>query len=281
MGYKLSTLTDYIIQPEVLLGQENLNRLFIDVRLGNKPEEELKNYRESHIQGAVYGQIRDVFAGEPTLHTGNLPLPRPDKLESELKSWGVDQDTEIILYGPSMALAARGWWILRWAGLSNVKVLDGGLRAWINQGGAVAQGDFVPTRRATSENLKLKTGQLPEIHVSEVMTLLPDVILIDARDESSYLAGCIPRARNLPSSEQWTPAMNLRTIDEIRQLYKDVGVRKDSDVVVYCGGGVLSAFSVLTLSALGIVPRLFVGSWSEWNKDPKRMAMSASERIVF
>ena len=281
MGYKLSTLTDYIIQPEVLLGQENLNRLFIDVRLGNKLEEELKNYRESHIQGAVYGQIRDVFAGEPTLHTGNLPLPRLDKLESELKSWGVDQDTEIILYGPSMALAARGWWILRWAGLSNVKVLDGGLRAWINQGGAVAQGDFVPTRRATSENLKLKTGQLPEIHVSEVMTLLPDVILIDARDESSYLAGCIPRARNLPSSEQWTPAMNLRTIDEIRQLYKDVGVRKDSDVVVYCGGGVLSAFSVLTLSALGIVPRLFVGSWSEWNKDPKRMAMSASERIVF
>ena len=281
MGYKLSTLTDYIIQPEVLLGQENLNRLFIDVRLGNKLEEELKNYRESHIQGAVYGQIRDVFAGEPTLHTGNLPLPRLDKLESELKSWGVDQDTEIILYGPSMALAARGWWILRWAGLSNVKVLDGGLRAWINQGGAVAQGDFVPTRRATSENLKLKTGQLPEIHVGEVMTLLPDVILIDARDESSYLAGCIPRARNLPSSEQWTPAMNLRTIDEIRQLYKDVGVRKDSDVVVYCGGGVLSAFSVLTLSALGIVPRLFVGSWSEWNKDPKRMAMSASERIVF
>jgi thiosulfate/3-mercaptopyruvate sulfurtransferase len=281
MGYKLSTLTDYIIQPEVLLGQENLNRLFIDVRLGNKLEEELKNYRESHIQGAVYGQIRDVFAGEPTLHTGNLPLPRLDKLESELKSWGVDQDTEIILYGPSMALAARGWWILRWAGLSNVKVLDGGLRAWINQGGAVAQGDFVPTRRATSENLKLKTGQLPEIHVSEVMTLLPDVILIDARDESSYLAGCIPRARNLPSSEQWTPAMNLRTIDEIRQLYKDVGVRKDSDVVVYCGGGVLSAFSVLTLSALGIVPRLFVGSWSEWNKDPKRMAMSTSERIVF
>ena len=75
--------------------------------------------------------------------------------------------------------------------------------------------------------------------------------------------------------------MNLRTIDEIRQLYKDVGVRKDSDVVVYCGGGVLSAFSVLTLSALGIVPRLFVGSWSEWNKDPKRMAMSTSERIVF
>jgi len=281
MGYKLSTLTDYIIQPEVLLGQENLNRLFIDVRLGNRPEEELKNYRESHIQGAVYGQIRDVFAGEPTLHTGNLPLPRLDKLESELKSWGVDEDTEIILYGPSMALAARGWWILRWAGLSNVKVLAGGLRAWINQGGALAQGDFVPTRRATSENLKLKTGQLPEIHVGEVMTLLPDVILIDARDESSYLAGCIPRARNLPSSEQWTPAMNLRTIDEIRQLYKDVGVRKDSDVVVYCGGGVLSAFSVLTLSALGIVPRLFVGSWSEWNKDPKRMAMSASERIIF
>ena len=280
MSYKLSTLTDYIIQAEALLMRENANRLLIDVRLGIDPEEELKNYRECHIQGAAYAQIRNVFSQEPTQHTGNLPLPRLDKLEAQLTAWGVNQDTEIILYGPSLALAARGWWVLRWAGLRNVKVLDGGMRAWINQGGAVAQGDYIPMKRSALVNLKLESEQLPQIHVDEVMTLSSEVLIIDARDETSYLAGCIPRARNLPSAEQWTPAMNLRTVDEIRRLYEDIGLRKDSEVVVYCGGGVLSAFVVLTMSAFGIMPRLFIGSWSEWKKDPKRMAMSAPDGII-
>ena len=68
----------------------------------------------------------------------------------------------------------------------------------------------------------------------------------------------------------------LRTLAEVRQLYESVGVHPGADVVVYCGGGVLSALAVLTLEALGHRPRLFVGSWSQWNKCPQRMALSAT-----
>ena len=67
MGYKLSTLTDYIIQPEVLLGQENLNRLFIDVRLGNKLEEELKDLIASKPE-----EIRNyIYLSEVLTQSGN------------------------------------------------------------------------------------------------------------------------------------------------------------------------------------------------------------------
>ncbi|MBF5007236.1 sulfurtransferase [Diaphorobacter caeni] len=279
MEYKLSSLSADIVQPEQLLDFPNPNRLFIDVRLG-EPADEFGDYRDAHILGAVYAQIREVFAAAPTPQSGNLPLPDIDALERQLRAWGVNDETDIVTYGPSMALAARGWWVLRWAGLQNVKVLDGGIKAWVNQGGPVSQGE---THRAPNEEplrLRLQAGGLPQVLVADVEALGEDVLLIDARDENSFLAGSIPRARNLPAAEQWTPAGNLRTIAEIEKLYDEVGVREGKDLVVYCGGGVLSALEVLTLRALGHRPQLYVGSWSEWNKSPERMARSAAERAL-
>ena len=278
MEHKLSSLSADIVQPEQLLNQPSANRLFIDVRLG-EPSDEFKDYRDAHILGAVHAQIRDVFAAPPSPHSGNLPLPSIDALERQLTAWGVDDDTEIVTYGPSMALAARGWWVLRWAGLKNVKVLDGGIKAWVNQGGPVAQGETQREPSAEAQRLNLLAGSMPQILVADVEALDPDTLLIDARDENSFLAGSIPRARNLPAAEQWTPAGNLRTSGEVEELFSALGVRDGCDVVVYCGGGVLSALEVLTLRALGHNPQLYVGSWSEWNKSPERMARSAAERV--
>ena len=277
-SHRISSLTPNVVEPAQLLDTLSDNRLFIDVRLG-EPDDELRSYRDAHIHGAVHAQIRDVFAATPTAHSGNLPLPAVADLQRQLRAWGVDRQTEIVVYGPSPALAARGWWVLRWAGLDRVRLLDGGLKAWAAQGGAVAQGDFVPAPRATGAELVLAPGHLPSIEVEAVERLGPDTCLIDARDENSWLAGAIPRAANLPAAELWTPSSTLRTVDEIRALYARAGALAGQEVVVYCGGGVLSALSVLTLSALGTTPRLFVGSWSEWNKSPERMARSAAERV--
>ncbi len=276
MDYRFSSVSDQVVQASDLLANENRNRLFVDVRLGDAPLE-LENYRECHIFGAVHAQIRDVFAAPPTATSGNLPLPEINALQGTLDGWGIDADTEVVVYGPSLALAARAWWVLRWAGLDRVKVLDGGLKAWINNGGAVASGDTRPRLRSTSNAPRLSPGNMPSISVTEMEVLDENSLLIDARDEASWLAGCIPRARNLPASLQWTPASTLRTTSEIKQLYTETGVSADSDVVVYCGGGVLSALAVLTMSSLDVTPRLFVGSWSEWNKSAVRMARSASE----
>jgi thiosulfate/3-mercaptopyruvate sulfurtransferase len=276
-NHKISSRTSDVVDAAQLLDAPNENRLFLDVRLG-EPADELKSYRDGHIHGAVYAQIRDVFAGKPTASSGNLPLPAIEDLQRQLRAWGVDPETELVVYGPSPALAARGWWVLRWAGLRNVKVLDGGMKAWITQGGPLAQGDHMPARRAASDSLVLVPGHMPQISVEEVEALGREVVLIDARDENSFLAGAIPYAANLPSAEQWTPGSTLRTVDEIGALYERAGAMSGAEVVVYCGGGVLSALSVLTLSAWGPTPRLFVGSWSEWNKSAARLARSVAAR---
>ncbi|MGL4261076.1 MAG: sulfurtransferase [Afipia sp.] len=264
-----------VASAEELIAHSSTDRLFIDVRLGD-PEEELTSFRTCHVFAAVHAQIRDVFAAPPTQNTGNLPLPSIEGLQKHLDRWGVGKETEIVAYGPTPALAARGWWVLKWAGVQRVRVLDGGLTAWMAAGGAVAQGDEI-ARDPASRPVHLSAGHLPTIEAEEVDRLDRHATLIDARDEASYLAGCIPRAQNLPASDQWTPSRKLRPLPEIRQLYANADVRANKDnVVVYCGGGVLSALEVLTMAAAtGVVPRLYVGSWSEWSKSAHRLVRSA------
>jgi len=268
-----STTFDNVVQSEDLIASANPDRLFIDVRLG-EPEEELTSFRTCHVFGAVHAQIRDVFAAPPTPVTGNLPLPDIDALQKTLSNWGVNAGTEVVVYGPTPALAARGWWVLKWAGVPKVRLLDGGLNAWIAAGGPVAQGDARPRPSATNP-IQLKPAHMPQITVEDVEQLGSSTILIDARDEPSFLAGHIPDAKHLPAADQWMPSKRLRPVREIVAAYANAGVGPESDVVVYCGGGVLSALEVLTLSATGCKPRLYVGSWSEWNKSPTRLARSA------
>ena len=268
-----------IAQPHELLSQAHPDRLFIDVRLG-EPDEEYQSYRDGHILGAEYGQIRDVFAGQPTSSSGILPLPGIADLQASLDNWNVGKDTQVIVYGPSPALAARGWWVLKWAGVENVRLLDGGLKAWEYAGGPVAQGHARPRPARQSAPLQLSEGNLATIDVCEVEALTASTILVDARDETSFLAGAVPSAINLPAADQWTPMRLLRSATEIRGIYEQAGITEQSDVVVYCGGGVLSALTFLTLQTVDTTPRLFVGSWSEWNKCKARMASSAAYSVA-
>ncbi|MGQ7935283.1 sulfurtransferase [Paraburkholderia sp. D1E] len=253
------------VDAETLIATPNGNRLFVDVRLGD-PDVELEKFRDGHIYGAVHAQIRDVFAAQPTAHSGNLPLRRLEDLRVTLNAWGVDAQTEIVLYGPTLALAARGWWVLRWAGLEHVSVLEGGLRAWTAAGGPVARGDAPPRRAGTARLLSLSPGNLADIDLHAVNRRSDAVVLLDARDEAAYQAGHIPGALNAPASDLWTPSGGLRPERVIASQYAKAGVLPDHEVIVYCGGGVLSALSWMTLAEAGVSVRLYVGSWSEWHK---------------
>lgn len=272
---QVSPVSGRIVQAGALLADPRADRLFIDVHLGTDPQEEIDSFREAHVHGAVYAQTREVFAGPETPESGSLPLPGVATLQAAIDDWHIGEETEIIVYGPSPALAARGWWVLTWAGLKHVRLLDGGLDAWARAGGPVAQGDAPPLPARRSAPVKLSPGHLPAVEIDGIDRLGPDAILIDARDEAAFRAGCIPGAVNLPAADQWTPGRLIRTGAEIAGLYRRAGVRADSDVVVYCGGGVLSALSFITLDTISARPRLFVGSWSEWSKNPARMAASA------
>ena len=267
-------VSEHIVQSATLLADPHPDRLFIDVRLGH-PSEEAERFREAHIHGAVYGQIRTAFAGTPSAASGNLPLPPLPDLARQMAAWGAGPQTQVIVYGPSPALAARGWWTLKWAGYDDVRLLDGGLGGWEMAGGPVAQGEAPPRSLGRTAPLELTGGHLPAISVEELEDIAAGIRIVDARDEAAFLAGCMPGAVNLPASDQWTPGRLMRTGAEIRAIFGSVGIGPGTEVAVYCGGGVLSALVFMTLAGIGAEPRLFVGSWSQWSKCSARMARTA------
>lgn len=280
--HKTSWPTDTSIRDTLIVSAEQARRLggdvlFVEVRAG--ADTDLADYRSGHIPGAVYASVREIFAGEGSPTAGSLPLPELEVLQARVAAWNVSDTTEIVVYGPQPAWVARGWWVLTWAGLSRVRLLDGGLDAWKAAGGALQQGD-APARAAAAKPVTLTAGHLPTIEVDDVAAAAERGILLDARDAASYAAGPaaagqppaghIPGARNLPSSLAWDQNGKLRSQAELTDLFGSVGVAPASTVTAYCGGGVAAAYDVLALRAVGIIAKLYVGSWSQYSSDPAR-----------
>lgn len=217
-----------------------------------------------HVPGAVAVSLVDDLARVDAPATaGRRPLPDIADLQRAVRRWGISDRTVVVLYDHDIDFAAaRGWWVLRWAGLGEVSILDGGWPAWVRAGhpaGALA-GDL-PAGDAT-----VRPGGLPELDADSAAALAGRGALIDARGGDAFGRGHIPGARNVSSRATLTDAGTLRDADELRALYAvDAGVPG-----LYCGGGVAGAHAVAVLAHLGVTAPLFVGSFSAWNADPHR-----------
>jgi thiosulfate/3-mercaptopyruvate sulfurtransferase len=196
-----------------------------------------------------------------------------DDFEAAARRAGIGEDTLVVAYDEAgEGGAARLWWLLRHFGHDGVTVLDGGLRAWREDGGElrageerIAAGDFTAAARndtVTAEELAPE-GRAPT-----------DGALLDARAPERYrgevepvdaVAGHIPGAVNVPFAEI-APGGRFLPPDELRARLEAAGVRPGGDAVAYCGSGVTAAVIVLAAEVAGIGPvRLYPGSWSEWS----------------
>ena len=111
--------------------------VLLDVRwrLGGPPG--IDSYRQGHLPGAVFADLDRHLAGPPG-PMGRHPLPDPAAFQAAMRAAGVSQDRPVVVYDDGDATAAaRGWWTLRYFGHQDVRVLDGGYRAWAGAGLAV------------------------------------------------------------------------------------------------------------------------------------------------
>ena len=229
-------------------------------------------YAAGHIPGAVYVDLDAELASEPG-ENGRHPLPDLEVFGAAMRRAGVTAERPVVVYdGGQGWAAARAWWLLRWTGHPDVRVLDGGLPSWEGpletSAPAPAEGDFEPV-----------AGGAGLLDADGAAALARAGVLFDARAGERYrgevepidrIGGHIPGAVSAPTNENVGGDGRFLPAEELAGRFKTLGAADGSPVGVYCGSGVSGAHEVLALAVAGIDAALYVGSGSEWASDPSR-----------
>ncbi|MEU3481725.1 sulfurtransferase [Streptomyces sp. NPDC033754] len=229
-------------------------------------------YEAGHLPGAVYVDLDADLAGPPG-SGGRHPLPDVAAFGAAMRRAGVSAGRPVVVYDGGLGWgAARAWWLLRWTGHPDVRVLDGGLAAWTGELSEKTPepepGDFRP-----------EPGALGLLDADGAAELARAGLLLDARAAERYrgdvepvdrVGGHIPGAVSAPTTENVDADGRFLGADALRDRFTALGAAGDTPVAVYCGSGVSGAHEVLALEIAGIPAALYAGSWSEWSGDPAR-----------
>lgn len=249
--------------------------LVLDVRYRLGFTDGHEHYLQGHVPGAVFADLEGELAGHGEPSDGRHPLPEEAALEEAARGWGIRAGQAVVVYDDSRSLpASRAWWALRRSGIADVRLLDGGLAAWRESGGAVETGAVVPDRGDVVLQRPGAAGILTTDQVAEW-----EGILLDARAPERFrgevepidpVAGHIPGARNLPIADLLEPDGRFRSPERIAAAFAAVGADGGSEVPIaaYCGSGVTAAQLALAGAIVGREVTVFPGSWSAWSNTP-------------
>lgn len=244
------------------------------------------NYENSHLQGAYFIDVNTQLADikSDVSIGGRHPLPDIKSFADTLTHFGISIDTHIVVYDDKNGsnAAARFWWMLKSIGHKKVQVLNGGLQQAIQLNFPMSS--KIEKLKTTSEPYAFDHWHLPTIDIDEVekITNDPNYQIVDVRDKDRYdgkvepidtIAGHIPGAINVPFTENLDEHGLFLNPNEIKSKYETLfaGI-KPENTIVHCGSGVTACHTLLALDYAEIeMPKLYVGSWSEWSRNGKEI----------
>ena len=232
---------------------------------------------EPRIPGAVDVELPGELAGAQSGHSGSRPLPAIADLQRNARRWGLRKGSRVVVYDHDRCLvSARAWWVLRWAGVSDVRMLDGGFARWLAAG--LPTTTAVPTPAAG--DAELSAGHMPQIDADGAARAAREAVLLDSRIKPNYIGGPVPAGKpargHIPGAISAPAADNLgddgtfTDAATLAALYGALGADGGKPVAVYCGVGISATHDIAALAMIGIEASLFCGSWSAWSSDPKR-----------
>ena len=242
-----------------------------------------ETFREDHLPGALHADLGRCLSdpGPDPARGGRHPLPAPETWARQLGAWGITPATRVVAYDDACGGngAARLWWMLKAFGHEPVSVLDGGLQAARAEG--LAPGENPPPAPPYPEDRWLLP--LADLAMVDRLRSDPDWKVLDVRSGPRFrgetepfdpVAGHIPGAVNLPWQDNLDPDGRMKPAQELRRLYLELlGDTPRGRLVVHCGSGVTACQTLLALEAAGLGgAALYVGSWSEWCRNPLPVA---------
>lgn len=229
------------------------------------------------IPGAVDIDLPGELAGPGGGTRGSRPLPEIAALQRDARRWGLRRGVPVVLYDHDRCLtAARGWWVLRWAGLQDVLLLDGGFPAWVAAGLPVATRPGAPP----PGDAVLSAGHMKVLDADAAASMAREGVLLDTRIRGNYIGGAvapgaaprghIPGSVSAPAADALTEAGTFLDAATLRHLFAALGADGARPLGVTCGAGISAAHGAAALASIGIDAALFPGSWSAWSADPAR-----------
>lgn len=219
-------------------------------------------YRMGHVPGA--------FALDPTraffiFGNGAPDLASPAQIAQALGQCGISEDSPIVIYDEwTGQLATMTFWVMRYVGHKNVRILHGGWAMWRASGGPITRD--VPS--VAPVEYRPRTDQDARATAEWILdnNARPNVLLLDVRTPDEYNMGHIPNAVNLP----YDASLELRTqtfkdADALSAQLRAAGVTPDKEIVTYCQSGSRSSHMFVTLQLLGYPHvRNYDGSMTDW-----------------
>ncbi len=262
-GELLETYADHVV-------------LDVQYTLGGPPSEQ--EYAVAHLPGAAHLSMDRDLAGQPG-PLGRHPLPSRAQFETALQRCGVNDGDSIVVYDGRTSLSAgRAWWLLRHFGVDTVRVLDGGLAAWLEAGGPVATAATDEPKRPLG-SIRLTADRDDVVSIAEAAELARDGRLWDVRAAERFrgevepidpVAGHIPGARNAPATDLLRPDGTFKSASALGEHARALGIEPGD--ATSCGSGVTAAQAALAWAIAGIPVKVFVGSWSQWCAEGREVA---------
>jgi thiosulfate/3-mercaptopyruvate sulfurtransferase len=240
---------------------------------GRDPEEE---FRAGHIPGTrrfdFDKQVKDQ--ANPLPHM----LPSPEDFAAAARALGVTSESRVVVYdGAGIFAAPRAWWMFKVMGHDQVAVLNGGLPAWVEAGGEVAQGESSAATPGDFE-ARLDRARLTEAGELKAALESESAQVVDARSAPRFegaqpepraglRSGHMPGAINLPF-DRLLEHGRYKEPEELRRIWSAIGVNGEQPVMASCGSGVTASVLALGAELAGLAPvAVYDGSWSEWGQE--------------
>lgn len=239
-------------------------------------------FAAGHIPGAQHADpdrhLSDKSPGPNGAFRGRHPLPALQDFIETLREFGVYPNSQVVAYDAHGGMfASRLWWMLRWAGHHGVAVLDGGLPAWLAEGGTLTT-EIIGRPRGS---ITLQASLARSVSADDVLANLSAraSTVLDARAADRFrgenetidpVAGHIPGAKNRPFKDNLRGDGRFKPADQLRAEFSAL-IRRPEATIAQCGSGISACHNLLAMEIAGLPgAALYPGSWSEWSADPAR-----------
>lgn len=240
------------------------------------------SHAAGHLPGAQFCDLEQALSdpdhGSGVAFRGRHPLPAREVFIETLRSWGINDDSQVVAYDAQGGMfAARLWWMLRWVGHAQVAVLDGGVAAWQASGGPMS----VEPAGKPRGTITLQPSLVASVDAAAVLANIGSGqrTVIDARANDRFrgenesidpVGGHIPGAKNRFFKDNLGADGRFKPAAELRAAFTAL-VAEPANAIIQCGSGVTACHHLLAMEHAGLPgAALYPGSWSEWCADPAR-----------